>query len=129
MIGQGSASGRESGKGRDVAGLTGQEASFHTKNAASGAAIARRVSKNRHWQRPQKEEGLTRVATVAEKLPKAERAGLGRILQGRRRKGLYGDKRIDNRRADKGKNTLQRNKDCSTDKEAVGREEAGGRPE
>ncbi|KAI8446110.1 hypothetical protein BY996DRAFT_6508542 [Phakopsora pachyrhizi] len=39
------------------------------------------------------------------------------ILQGRRRKGLYGE------------NALWRNKVCSTDKEAMGREEAGGRPE
>ncbi|CAH7688811.1 hypothetical protein PPACK8108_LOCUS23841 [Phakopsora pachyrhizi] len=43
--------------------------------------------------------------------------------------GSGGDVRIDNCRADKGKNTLWRNKDCLTDKEAVGREEAGGRPE
>ncbi|KAI8454134.1 hypothetical protein BY996DRAFT_6454348 [Phakopsora pachyrhizi] len=77
------------------------------------------------------------------KLPKADRAGLGRvgtagramgrargaILQGRRHKGLYGDMGIDNRRAKEGKNALWRNIDCSTDKEAVGREEAGGRPE
>ncbi|KAI8448217.1 hypothetical protein BY996DRAFT_6515769 [Phakopsora pachyrhizi] len=46
-----------------------------------------------------------------------------RILQDRRRKAF--NVGIDNRRADKGKNALWRNKDCSTDKEAVGREEAG----
>ncbi|KAI8443077.1 hypothetical protein BY996DRAFT_6545407 [Phakopsora pachyrhizi] len=98
------------------------------------------------------EVGLTRVATVAEKLPKAEQAGLGRVgtdiagpttandvkgwvgrghdvdIAGPTR-GSSGDVRIDNRRADKGKNALRRNKVCSTDKEAVGREEAGGRPE
>ncbi|KAI8452148.1 hypothetical protein BY996DRAFT_6415745 [Phakopsora pachyrhizi] len=124
---------------QDVAGPTGQEAGFNTRNAASGAAIARRVSKNRHWQRPQKEEGSTQVATVAENYQKREQAGLGRvgtdiagptnILQDRRRKGLGGGVRVDNHRADGGKSTLQRNKDCLTDKEAVGREEAGGRPE
>ncbi|KAI8445683.1 hypothetical protein BY996DRAFT_6423749 [Phakopsora pachyrhizi] len=109
MIGRGSASGQESRKGRvsekgykkygggltgaaflqDVAGPTGQEAGFNTRNAASGAAIARRVSKNRHfkgmlkdWQRPQKEEGLTQVATVAENYQKREQAGLGRVGTG-----------------------------------------------
>ncbi|KAI8443037.1 hypothetical protein BY996DRAFT_6522054 [Phakopsora pachyrhizi] len=75
------------------------------------------------------EEGSTRVATVAENYQKVGTAR--RILQGRQRKGLGsgGDVRIDNRRADEGKNALWRNKVCLTDKEAVGREEAGGRPE
>ncbi|KAI8461176.1 hypothetical protein BY996DRAFT_6608985 [Phakopsora pachyrhizi] len=69
---------------------------FNTRNAASGAAIARRVSKNRHCKGMLKdwpfiveegmwyarEEGSTQVATVVEKLPKAERAGLGRVGTG-----------------------------------------------
>ncbi|KAI8442656.1 hypothetical protein BY996DRAFT_6476404 [Phakopsora pachyrhizi] len=75
---------------QDVAGPTGQEAGFNTRNAASGAAIARRVSKNRHFKGMLKdwhhsnllgdvEEGLTQVATVAENYQKREQAGLGRV--------------------------------------------------
>ncbi|KAI8454604.1 hypothetical protein BY996DRAFT_6413761 [Phakopsora pachyrhizi] len=102
MIGRSSASGQEFRKGRvsekrykkcgggltgaaflqDVAGPTGQEAGFNTRNAAPRAAIARRVSKTRYWQRPQKEEGSTRVATVAENYQKREQAGLGRVGAG-----------------------------------------------
>ncbi|KAI8448828.1 hypothetical protein BY996DRAFT_6596007 [Phakopsora pachyrhizi] len=91
---------------QDVAGPTGQEAGFHTRNAASGAAIARRVSKNRHWkgmlkdwQRLQKEAGSTRgrnrLSGRADDISQGRRRkGYCRaedILQGRRRKGLYGD--------------------------------------
>ncbi|CAH7667619.1 hypothetical protein PPACK8108_LOCUS2033 [Phakopsora pachyrhizi] len=60
------------------------------------------------------------------------------ILQGRQHiagpktlrvvRGSGGDVRIDNRRGDKGKNALRRTKVCLTDKEAVGREEAGVGP-
>ncbi|KAI8446007.1 hypothetical protein BY996DRAFT_6588359 [Phakopsora pachyrhizi] len=75
---------------QDVAGPTGQEAGFNTRNAASGAAIALRVSKNRHFKGMLKdwhhsnllgdvEEGLTQVGTVAENYQKREQAGLGRV--------------------------------------------------
>ncbi|KAI8458803.1 hypothetical protein BY996DRAFT_6410642 [Phakopsora pachyrhizi] len=129
MIGRGSASGRESRKGgvskngykkygggltgaaflQDIAGPTGQEAGFSTRNAASGAAIARRVSKNRHCKGMLKDCG--------KKYRRADNV-----------KGctVTWDRYC---RANEGKNALWRNKVCSTDKEAVGREEAGGQPE
>ncbi|KAI8447677.1 hypothetical protein BY996DRAFT_6564663 [Phakopsora pachyrhizi] len=177
MIGRGYASGQESRKGRvsekgykkygvgltgaaffqDIAGPTGQEVGFNTRNTASGAAIARRVSKNRHCkgmlkdcgkkafysggrQRPQKEEGSTRVATVAENYQKREQAGLGRvgtarrgrvdiarpttqgILQGRRRKGY---RRADDILLDRQRKGVGRNEDCLTDKEAAGEDIKG----
>ncbi|KAI8448185.1 hypothetical protein BY996DRAFT_6420049 [Phakopsora pachyrhizi] len=146
MIGRGSASGRESRKGelarratrsvggrltgaaflQDVAGPTGQEAGFHTRNAASGAAIARRVSKNRHCKGMLKDCGkkYRRAKDV-----KGCTVTWGRYRRTDNARGSGGDVRIDNRRANEGKNALRRNKDCLTDKEAVGREEAGGRPE
>ncbi|KAI8450210.1 hypothetical protein BY996DRAFT_6479510 [Phakopsora pachyrhizi] len=70
------------------------------------------------------EEGLTQVAT-------RKQAGLGRVGTAGRERGLggVGRGRAAVGRANKGKNTLWRNEDCLTDKEAVGREEAGGRPE
>ncbi|KAI8445586.1 hypothetical protein BY996DRAFT_6464629 [Phakopsora pachyrhizi] len=113
--------------------------------------------RNRRGKLPKAEQvGLGRVGTAGRAMKKSQgrrrKALCGDISQGRRRKALCGDilqgqqhiagptttdnargpggdVRIDNRRADKGKNALWRNKDCSTDKEAVGREEAGGRPE
>ncbi|KAI8451299.1 hypothetical protein BY996DRAFT_6416500 [Phakopsora pachyrhizi] len=126
MIGRGSASGRESRKKRDVAGPTGQEAGLNTGNAASGEAIARRVLKNRHWKGMLKDCG--------KKYRRANNVKGCMVTWGKYRRtddarGSGGDVRIDNCRADEGKNTLWRNKDCLTDKEAVGREGAGGRPE
>ncbi|KAI8443364.1 hypothetical protein BY996DRAFT_6541599 [Phakopsora pachyrhizi] len=99
---------------QDVAGPTGQEAGFNTRDAASGAEIARWVSKKRHRKGMLKdcgknggrhhsnslgdvEEGSTRVATVAENYQKREQAGLGRvgtagrvmgISQNQQRKGI-----------------------------------------
>ncbi|KAI8458886.1 hypothetical protein BY996DRAFT_6410577 [Phakopsora pachyrhizi] len=187
MIGRGSASGRESRKGRvskesykkygggltgaaflqDVAGPTGQEAGLNTRNAASGAAIARRgmwyarvrakaakgrridTSRDRCGKLPKAgtsglRKGRNRLSRrgrgsrkgdvdIAEPTTKGGRAGCtvtwGRYRRTNNVKGSGGDVRIDNCRADEGKNTLWRNKDCLTDEEAVGREEAGGRPE
>ncbi|KAI8449379.1 hypothetical protein BY996DRAFT_6418546 [Phakopsora pachyrhizi] len=110
----------------DVAGPTGQETSFNTRNAASGAAIARRVLKSRHCKGMLKDCG--------KKHRRADDVKGCTVTWGRYRrthdvKGSGGDVRIDNCRANKGKNALWRNKDCLTDKEAMGREEAGGRPE
>ncbi|KAI8446091.1 hypothetical protein BY996DRAFT_6440179 [Phakopsora pachyrhizi] len=78
---------------QDVAGPTGQEAGFHTRNAASGAAIARRVSKNRHWKGMLKdsEEGMWYAREAGStREPLEGRCRYRRaddISQGRRRKG------------------------------------------
>ncbi|KAI8454737.1 hypothetical protein BY996DRAFT_6413677 [Phakopsora pachyrhizi] len=110
----------------DIAGPTGQEAGFNTRNAASGAAIAQRVSKNRHCKGMFKDCGkkYCRADNV-----KGCTVTWDRYCRTDDARGPGGDVRIDNRRADKGKNALWRTIVCSTDKEAVGMEEAGGRPE
>ncbi|KAI8449119.1 hypothetical protein BY996DRAFT_6536200, partial [Phakopsora pachyrhizi] len=80
---------------QDIAGPTGQEAGFNTRNAASGTAIAEGdveglweevkgenlgpfIAEEGMWYA--REEGSRRVAAVAEKnYQKRERAGLGRV--------------------------------------------------